>query len=157
MCHKTYAEYSWKEWGKSIKESADPRSVILDRFFMKGDGIRRLFHNSISSLWWYSYIVFDEKRKDPYELLPVLLSQMDLPTALLERRIGLHRPLVVSVLEKFVRLGSTWSKFGPKGKLLQAVGKDLNLLGGGLFLDCLSIKSLERKVSDVFERQLACF
>ena len=97
LCHKTYAEYSWKEWGKSIKESADPRSVILDRFFMKGDGIRRLFHNSISSLWWYSYIVFDEKRKDPYELLPVLLSQMDLPTALLERRIGLHRPLVDSV------------------------------------------------------------
>ena len=66
---------------------------------MKGDSMKRLFRNSIGRLWWFAHVSFDRNRANPYELLPILLSNQNIQSALLERRIGMCRNLLIAVLE----------------------------------------------------------
>ena len=107
---------------------------------MRGDSIERLFRNSIGRLWWFGHVCFDKNRTDPYELLPVLLSLQDIQSALLERRIGMCRPLLFAVLELVQELG------GVKGDAIKELGRYANFMGGGIVLDCLLKDELKKRL-----------
>jgi len=155
LSHKTFANYAWAVWGKSI---ADPgkntRDLVIDRLFMRGDGIRRLFHNAIARLWWFGHVTHDSERADPYELLPVLLSSQDIPTSLLERRYGMCPGLVRCFLEVIRDMGKKWQDFPKKSETIQAIGKDISLLGGSLVLDCMQKALLKDRLTRIFEVRL---
>lgn len=156
LSHVTFADYAWAVWGKSISDpERNTRDLVLDRLFMRGDGIRRLFHNAISRLWWFGHVTYDSQRPDPYELLPVLLSSQDIPTSLLERRYGMCPGLVRCFLEVIRDLGRKWQEFPKKSETIQAIGKDISLLGGSLVLDCLQIESMKGRLTEIIEARLA--
>jgi hypothetical protein len=156
LSHVTFASYAWSIWGKSIGDpDKNTRDLVLDRLFMRGDGIRRLFHNAIARLWWFGHVTYDSERSDPYELLPVLLSSQDIPTSLLERRYGMSPGLVCCFLEVIRDLGNKWQDFSRKSETIQAIGKDISLLGGSLVLDCLQKDSMKRHLTKIFEARLA--
>lgn len=146
LSHHTFSEYSVKRWGAGVAESANKQKVILTRFFMRGDSIERLFRNSIGRLWWFGHVCFDETRPDPYELLPVLLSLQDIQSALLERRIGMCRPLLSAVLELVHEMG------GVRGDVIKEVGRSANFMGGGIVLDCLSKNELKSRLKSFFAK-----
>jgi len=145
LSHHTFADYSAGRWGGSVAESSKKQNVILTRFFMRGDSIERLFRNSIGRLWWFGHVCFDESRPDPYELLPVLLSLQDIQSALLERRIGMCRPLLTAVLELVQESG------GVKGEVIKEVGRSANFIGGGVVLDCLTKDELKNRLRAMFK------
>lgn len=145
LSHHTFSDYSAKRWGTGVAESTKKQNMILTRFFMRGESIERLFRNSIGRLWWFSHVCFDDTRPDPYELLPVLLSLQDIQSALLERRIGMCRPLLLAILELVKELG------GVKGDVIKEVGRTANLIGGGIVLDCLSKDELKARLKPVFQ------
>lgn len=144
LSHHTFADYSAGRWGGSVAESSKKQNVILTRFFMRGDSIERLFRNSIGRLWWFGHVCFDENRADPYELLPVLLSLQDIQSALLERRIGMCRPILTAVLELVQEFG------GVKGEVIKEVGRSANFIGGGVVLDCLTKDELKNRLRAMF-------
>jgi hypothetical protein len=145
LSHHTFSEYSVKRWGGGVAESANKQKVIITRFFMRGDSIERLFRNSIGRLWWFGHVCFDGAKPDPYEFLPVLLSLQDIQSALLERRIGMCRPLLSAVLELVHELG------GVKGDVIKEVGRSANFMGGGIVLDCLLKDELKNRLRPIFK------
>lgn len=144
LSHCTFAEYSYSRWISATGLSETTEEAILSRLFMKGDSMKRLFRNSIGRLWWFAHVCYDEKRPDPYELLPVLLSNQNIQSALLERRIGMCRNLLIAVLEIIQ------DKQGIKSIDIKQIARDANFMGGGIVLDCLSKEELKVRILPFF-------
>ena len=144
LSHHTFAEYSATRWLNQQSKDSDITNIILSRLFMKGDSMKRLFRNSIGRLWWFAHVSFDRNRANPYELLPILLSNQNIQSALLERRIGMCRNLLIAVLELVNEFG------GIKSEVIKSVGRNANLLAGGILLDHLSKEELKKRLHHLF-------
>lgn len=74
----------------------------------------------------------------------MLLSNQNIQSALLERRIGMCRNLLIAVLELVNEFG------GIKSEIIKSVGRNANLLAGGILLDHLSKEELKKRLHHLF-------
>lgn len=77
LAHTSLWDYVWYRQHEEIekaKKPKDKKEKIQKAFFCVGNGKRRsLFVNCLSRLWWTGYLVYDENRKNPYELAETLM------------------------------------------------------------------------------------
>ena len=77
LAHTSLWDYVWYRQHEEIakaKTAKAKKETIQKAFFCVGNGKRRsLFVNCLSRLWWTGYLVYDEKRKNPYELAETLM------------------------------------------------------------------------------------
>ena len=77
LAHTSLWDYVWYRQHEEIakaKTAKAKKEKIQKVFFCVGNGKRRsLFVNCLSRLWWTGYLVYDEKRKNPYELAETLM------------------------------------------------------------------------------------
>lgn len=77
LAHTSLWDYVWYRQHEEIakaKTAKAKKEKIQKAFFCVVNGKRRsLFVNCLSRLWWTGYLVYDEKRKNPYELAETLM------------------------------------------------------------------------------------
>jgi hypothetical protein len=137
LTHTLYSKYVHKRWGESLGRSTQIQELILDRWFFRGVGLRRLFHNGVSRLWWFAWVSCDDQRADPFELTDVLLSLQEIQVAFLERSIGSCKPLLRAVLESVKTHEAVLRSTPKRGDIIQAWAKEIHLYGGAYVLDAV--------------------
>ncbi|MDD5199832.1 MAG: DUF6339 family protein [Terrimicrobiaceae bacterium] len=137
LTHSTFSEYVHKRWGDSLERSEKPTELILDRWFFRGIGLRRLFHNGISRLWWFGWVTHDNQRANPFELTDALLSLQEIQVAFLERSIGSCKPLLRVVLETVKKHEAALRSTPKRGDVIQGWAKEIRLYGGAYLLDAV--------------------
>lgn len=77
LAHTSPWDYVWYRQHEEIEKAKTAKAKkekIQKAFFCVGNGKRRsLFVNCLSRLWWTGYLVYDENRKNPYELTETLM------------------------------------------------------------------------------------
>ena len=132
------------------KDFGEGKAAALRSDFFFAQGRRRsLFVNPIARLWWAGHMVFDERRRDPFELLPVLAqeafaSQLVLlaSSSLMSRRET--RFAVLALLERFERSGRK-----VKREHLQALLGRLNAISSLTLVDMLAEEEIEKRLEGV--------
>ena len=132
------------------KDFGEGKAAALRSDFFFAQGRRRsLFVNPIARLWWAGHMVFDERRRDPFELLPVLAqeafaSQLVIlaSSSLMSRRET--RFAVLALLERFERSGRK-----VKREHLQALLARLNAISSLTLVDMLAQEEIERRLEGV--------
>ena len=132
------------------KDFGEGKAAALRSDFFFAQGRRRsLFVNPIARLWWAGHMVFDERRRDPFELLPVLAqeafaSQLVLlaSSSLMSRRET--RFAVLALLERFERSGRK-----VKREHLQALLARLNVISSLTLVDMLAQEEIEKRLEGV--------
>lgn len=154
LTHAVYAEYMHKRWETGLLRAEKQEDVVIDRWFYKGEGARTKMHNGISRLWWFGHVTYDSGRANPFELTETLLSLQDIQTALLERSLGLCRPLVQTVLEAISKFASQLEKTPKRGDVIQEWAKDIRLRGGAFLLDVVPQERLTFVVEQSLRERL---
>lgn len=152
LTHCEYWDYTFNRWSK------DDMSVdtIKQRFFCgpeKGNRIGFL-RNSISRLWWFGYLTYQENSSTPYKLTELMLSNSDLCLHIIERNFSMNKEITIGILSAIQEINDD-----PNMKDVGAVNngdhyewrplcKYINRYGGVALLDTLTrddIKELSYK------------
>ena len=147
LSHTIFRRYIRYRKEKDFREM-NAAALRSDFFFAQGRR-RSLFVNPLARLWWAGYMVFDERRRDPFELLPVLAqeafaSQLVLfaSSSLMSRRET--RLAVLALLERFERAGNK-----VKREHLQALLRRLNAISSLTLVDMLAQEEIEKRLEGV--------
>lgn len=131
LSHVDLFEYMTARWKKQLSEATDPGKFLIEHWFVKTASQQALMRNAIASLWWATYLSYDDKNEysDPFELTKVFFKDLDLPTRTIGTyRIGRHKEAVMGIL-KFIRDndGTMKSHYEEKTRFLF---KHFNIMGG---------------------------
>jgi len=100
LTHCEYWEYSVNRWCKT--KDAEKMSIkkIRDRFFCKSESGNRIgfLRNSISRLWWFGYLTYQENTPAPYVLTELMLSNSDLCQSIVERNFSMNKEISIGIL-----------------------------------------------------------
>ena len=147
LSHTLFWRYIHRRKEKDF--GAGKTAALRSDFFFAQGRRRSLFVNPLARLWWAGRMVYDERRRDPFELLPVLAqgafaSQLVLfaSSGLMSRRET--RFAVLSLLERFERSGKK-----VKREHLQALLARLNAISSLTLVDMLSEEEIEKRLEGV--------
>lgn len=89
LCHAVpeYRDYIRDRWMQDEREN-----TIKNRFFVTTSG-SLLNDNALSRLWWYGYLTYDPRSKNPYELTEILFTNQTICTDVMDtfNRMNLDR------------------------------------------------------------------
>lgn len=156
MTHVTFKEYTASRW--PIK--ADQKERVLDRWFLTGSA-RGLRRNAISRLWWATHLTVapwetdeyfaDLENEDRYVYTRAFLHMEDATSALMERRLGWSRRVLITLLE-YMR---THEDFAYKRVFYRNLLKEVNLTLGYRKIMILSFDELYREIESIASDILA--
>lgn len=86
MTHITHWEYMRNRWPIENTTGLE-KNFVLNRYFF---GERPFSRNGLARLWWFGYITYNEKYKDPFYLTSIMLENEDQDIA----RIILETPTI---------------------------------------------------------------
>ena len=140
LSHSIFWEYLQSRWG-----SKD----VAVRYFLTGKRndltFGKLSKHGVSRLWWYAYITYDLKAKDPYHLLDVLCSNSDLTMIVSESLLSHNRKVLKAILTV---LGSKKEyQLGGTGKAMRFIISSLNAESGISNLAILSEAELINRIT----------
>lgn len=99
MTHIQFPEYMATRWNiKSKENSKDIKTVIEQRYFAIR-GSKGIMRNGIARLWWAGYWGYDERRKDPFELVEVILGRQEVYEHISERSYNRNKNILIASLE----------------------------------------------------------
>ena len=109
LTHCEYWDYAHARWAKEGM-SVD---TIKQRFFcsfltnnIEGNRVGFL-RNTVSRLWWFGYLSYQEKRPgNPYELTKLLMSHSDISSSILERKLSVNRNVTVGILDAILEINN---------------------------------------------------
>ena len=140
LAHEKYWDYTTKRW--PVASGA----AIKTRYFC-GDSRIPLSLNSLSRLWWYGYLTYDENNPtDPYHLTKLMTSNTDLCQNLVQHKYSMNKTITLGILEgikRFVDDGGVLT-----GKNERDLIKYINRYGAVSSLDMLDreeVAELTRK------------
>jgi len=145
LSHSLFPEYMAARW------PAETPGIILRRYLIQDATIAGLTRNGIARLWWAGQLTRDDQRPNPFELTEILFDRQDIEVSLLERQIGRCRNVRVCVLE-FLQANRDWLAERRFGDRIQALIRELNLLGGVAILDALSPPTLQAHLEVIARR-----
>ena len=156
LTHCHYWEYTHERWSKE-EMSED---MIKQRFFCSfqtknPEGNRVGFlRNSISRLWWFGYLTYQDDAKKPYELTELMLSNSDLCQSVMERNFSMNREVTIGILSAIKEINDD-----PNMRDVGAVSngdhyewrplcKYINRYGGVVLLDTLDRNEIKKLAYD---------
>lgn len=145
LTHTVYYEYMTERWMTKEENALG----TVNRFFASNN--RELIRNGIARLWWYGYLTFDAKRKDPYELTKFLLSNQNIAQSLLERNIGNNKEWLKIVLSCILKYKDDYPAI-VKSDNIKKIGKYINYFGGVSILDLFDQHDTEQFILNIFKR-----
>lgn len=96
LTHIDYFDFVKKRW---LINSETSKETILKRFFYSGSNM----DNTLSRLWWATYLTVDEESDDKYRYTRVLLQDgnSDLLQNLSKSKLFRHKEAVIGILKFF--------------------------------------------------------
>lgn len=96
LTHCEYWDYTFNRWSKA-EMSVD---TIKQRFFCGPEEGNRIgfLRNSISRLWWFGYLTYQESSPAPYKLTKLMLSNSDLCQSIIERNFSMNKEISIGIL-----------------------------------------------------------
>jgi hypothetical protein len=153
LTHVECWSYMRKRWdvNRFSADAGRAERFVLTRYFVPQAQSRALLRNGLARLWWYAHLTYDATREDPYELTAELLSFLDIAQQVLERNMGRAPQIRIGFLD-FLRqnrdrLGASAEQ---RRRRIRDLAKALNLRGGVMILDSLSITEVE----EILEEEL---
>jgi hypothetical protein len=140
LTHVELWSYMRRRWPveKYLADAGKAERNIRDRYFVAKNESRALLRNGAARLWWSAKLSYDPGRDNPYELVSILFTYLDITQQILERNIGRASAVVRGFLD-FLRGNSELLRGGEANRArIRALAKFLNLAGGVCVLDCLA-------------------
>lgn len=158
MTHVTFKEYCVSRW----PINAEQKDRVMDRWFLAGSA-RGLRRNAISRLWWATHLTVapwetdeyfaDLENEDRYVYTRAFLRMEDATSAIMERRLGWSKRILIAVLE-YMR---THEDFAYNRGFYRHLLKEVNLTLGYRKIMILSFDELYSEIesiaTDVAQRQ----
>ena len=134
----TYMRSRWRV-EKHLKDEGRAIRFVEAHYFVTQAQSRALLRNGIARLWWTAKVSHDPARDNPYELVPILLSTLDITQQILERGIGRAPAVLAGFLEFLNRHKDFLLTGGDENRIrIRRLAKFLNMHGGVCILDSLS-------------------
>ena len=97
LVHEEYWDYTCKRWPVSAGAS------VKTRYFC-GESRIPLSLNSLSRLWWYGHLTYDNANPtDPYHLTKIMTSDTDLCQNLVQHKYSMNKTITLGILEGIKR------------------------------------------------------
>ncbi len=157
LAHVEFWSYMRKRWPieKRLADKKRAEIYIKERYYIAASNGRALLRNGIARLWWYSYLTYDERRDNQYELTAILLKNLDITQTILERSMGRSRVVLVGFLE-FLMENPTLLEGGDENRgIIRSLAIALNFFGGIALLDCLSATAIKSQLANDLEKIIA--
>ena len=141
LTHVECWPYMRKRWAveKHLQDEGKAARFVESRFFVTQAQSRALLRNGIARLWWTAKVSHDPARENPYELVAVLLSTLDITQQILERGIGRAPAVLMVFLEFLNRNKELLLTGGDENRVrIRKLAKFLNMHGGVCILDSLT-------------------
>jgi hypothetical protein len=154
LTHVEGWHYMRKRWPveRHMKNEGRATRFIESRYFVTQAQSRALLRNGIARLWWTAKVSHDAARDNPYELVAVLLSTLDITQQILERGIGRAPAVLIGFLEFLNRNRELLLTGGDENRIrIRKLAKFLNMHGGVCILDSLR----QPQVMALLETELA--
>ena len=136
LAHDRYWNYTKQRW------AVESGASIKTRYFC-GDSRNSLSLNSLSRLWWYGYLTYDDQNpKDPYHLTHLMTDNTDLCQNLVQHKYSMNKTIALGFLEgvkKFMNEGGDFSE-----EKERSVIKYINRYGAVTSLDILTRKEIKQ-------------
>jgi hypothetical protein len=142
LSHSIFPAYMASRW--PVEEA----NTIRRRYLFEDKTFAALSRNGIARLWWAAYLTQDKRRTNLFELTEILFLRQDIHVSLLERALGKCSNVRTAVLD-FFKENRDWLAEEAFGKRIQTILKELNLLGGVVVLDALSLEELREFLTKV--------
>lgn len=130
LTHTLFYNYTRERWGIT---SSSSDSVIKDRLYFEGSGLRTRNQNSVARLWWAARITYDKRRDDPFELTKLLWEKQDFYQNLIDRKFSTYPNVLLAFLEFYSSNREIDQKFE-----MRRLFKGVNAFGGVRVLPLLS-------------------
>lgn len=151
----SYMRARWPVERHTENEQKAARFVQARYFIPQSQG-RALLRNGIARLWWTAHLSYDETRNNPYDLLAVLLSTLDITQQILERGMGRAPSVVGGFLEFLSRNRDPLLDGGNANRArIRKLAKFLNLYGGVCLIDYKSQAEIIGLLNREWERILS--
>lgn len=156
LTHVEAWDYMRKRWPvEKHGEVAVAQRYVEAHYFVKQSQSRALLRNGIARLWWYAKVSHDPDRDNPYELVAVLLSTLDITQQMLERSFGRAPVVLKGFLEFLNRNRDVLLTGGNENRnRIRRLAKFLNMHGGFCILDSLSQPQIMGLLETEFKRIL---
>lgn len=157
LAHVEAWAYMRKRWPmEKHKDQGVAERYIEAHYFVKQVQSRALLRNGIARLWWTAKVSHDPARDNPYELVAVLLSTLDITQQMLERSLGRAPVVLMGFLEFLNRNKDVLLTGGNENRTrIRRLAKFLNMHGGVCILDSLSQPQIMGLLENEFVRILA--
>ena len=96
LTHCEYWDYTFNRWAKANMSI----ETIKQRFFCGPEEGNRIgfLRNSVSRLWWFGYMTYQENSRDPYKLTKLMLTNSDLCQSIIERNFSMNKEIAIGIL-----------------------------------------------------------
>ena len=140
-------------WNQYLPDNQKAARYVLEHYFVARRQSRVLLRNGIARLWWTAHLSRDEARKDPYELIEVLLSSFDITQQALERNWRRSHVVLHAFLEFLMKHKAILLAGGNKNRAqIRRLAKFLNWHGGVCLLDFLGKNEIVVLLEGEFSR-----
>jgi len=153
LSHVTFRDYTFERWGpKSELDNEDKNKSEIDRieerWFVLNSSARLLRRNSISRLWWATFLTDSPWVKNPeyfgelettdrFTYTKILFSKQDIAQQVLERKLSWSNPVLIALLE-YIRTNAAFEN----RESYRALLREVNLMLGFRNIEALNFKSL---------------
>ena len=144
LSHDKFWEYTRGRW------PVEKGAAIETRYFCS-DSRRALTLNSISRLWWYGYLTYDEENSDnPFERTKLLLEYTDLCQNLIQHEYSMNKTITLGILDgihKYFNDGGTYNVEQERSLI-----KYINRYGAVTSLDLFDRDEMANKTYDYMKK-----
>lgn len=144
LAHEKFWDYTRKRW------PVEKNSSIETRYFC-GNSRISLTLNSISRLWWYGYLTYDEEDcNQPFRLTKLLLSYTDLCQNIIQHEYVMNKTIALGILDGLYDYYEEGHSFDEKQE--RSLIKYINRYGAVSSLDCFERAELRDMVYDFLKK-----
>lgn len=139
--------WNYMKYRLSLDKKEYSADYILKNFFFFYDKRKSLIFHPLSRLWWTGYLVYDENRENPFELLEVFKT--DYRTKLLylfSSNFSNNKKITNALLSSIYNFEKSGMKIN--SNLFNKIIIYLNILGGTYILDYFEKFELEEKITN---------
>ena len=154
LAHVEHWSYMRSRWRveKHLKDEGRAIRFVETHYFVTQAQSRSLLRNGIARLWWTAKVSYDPARDNPYELVTVLFSTLDVTQTILERNLGRAPAVLSGFLEFLNRHKDLLLTGGDENRIrIRRLAKFLNMHGGVCILDSLT----QAQIMGLLEAELA--
>ncbi|WP_230203618.1 DUF6339 family protein [Bacillus massiliigorillae] len=146
LAHLQFRDFSYYRLSKELVTKNDKR--INTALFFKNGAKRSLFVHILARLWWVGYMTYDEENMDNPYWLTDFFCEKDFSarsTVFFSSNFTSNKDITIGILRALIKLKENGLEI-KRDHFVQAT-KYLNVIGGAMVLDMLSVDEVEEMVT----------